>query len=118
MGAEPGRHAAGVADGAERRELCLAVESVARLALPRRRSGLEHPAAVTVNRLCESRRPSSARGTHRGEDSAAGRVQLLVARATCAQRELLDAIAAERRVRVAVDETRHGAAASTVELLD
>ncbi len=45
-------------------------------------------------------------------------MQFLVARAGRAARELLDAVAAERRVRVAVDEARDGAQAAAVELFD
>jgi hypothetical protein len=45
-------------------------------------------------------------------------VQLLVARAARPQRELLDAVAAERRMRVAVDEPREPAQPAPVELLD
>ena len=52
------------------------------------------------------------------EDAEACRVQLLVARAGRAARELLDAVAAEGRVRVAVDEARNGAQTAAVELLD
>ena len=65
--------------------------------------------------------PSGAERTRRRdgrEDAAARRVQLLVARAAGAQRELADAVAAERRMRVAVDEPRHGAEPGAVELLD
>ena len=52
------------------------------------------------------------------EDAAAGRVQLFVARAARAQRELLHPVAGERRMRVAIDEPRHGAPSAAVELLD
>ena len=45
-------------------------------------------------------------------------MQLLVARAAGAQRELLDAVAAERRVRVAVDEPRDRAQPAPVDLDD
>ena len=59
-----------------------------------------------------------ARRANGREDAAACRVQLLVARAARAQRELVDAVAAERRVRVAVDEARDRAAPASVELDD
>ena len=52
------------------------------------------------------------------EDAAACCVQLLVARAAGAQRELADAVTAERRMRVAVDEPGHRAQPGAVELLD
>ena len=52
------------------------------------------------------------------EDAAAGGVQLLVARAGRAERELLDAVAPEARVRVAVDEPGDRAEAAPVELDD
>ena len=58
--------------------------------------------------------PAPAGGPRRPdgrEDAAARGVQLLVARTARAQRELLDAVAAERRMRVAVDEPRDRAAA-------
>ena len=45
-------------------------------------------------------------------------MQLLVARSRSPQRELLDAVAREACVRVAVDETGDGAQATAVELHD
>ena len=57
-----------------------------------------------------------ARRAHRREDAAALRVELLVARARRAERELLDTVAAERRVRVAVDEPGNRAQTASVEL--
>ncbi len=60
---------------------------------------------------------SSCRADGR-EDPAACRVQLLVARPAGTERELVDAVAAERRVRVAVDEPRHGAQATALHLHD
>jgi phage repressor protein C with HTH and peptisase S24 domain len=45
-------------------------------------------------------------------------VQLLVRRAGGTQRELLDAVAAEARMRVAVDEARQRAEPAAVELLE
>ena len=119
MRAEPGRDAARGADRTQRRELGLAVEPVARLRLQRRRAGAQHPVAVALDGARAGRRRSGGPRRRDGrEDAAAGGVQLLVARAGRAQRELLDAVAGERRVRVAVDEARDGAEAAAVELLD
>ena len=59
-------------------------------------------------------RPRRADG---GEDAAASCVQLLVARARRAERELVDAIAAERRMRVTVDEAGNRTQAASVELM-
>ena len=58
----------------------------------------------------------SARRPHRREDAAAGRVKLLVRRSACPERELVDPIATEARVCVAVDEARDGAEPATVDL--
>jgi hypothetical protein len=43
-------------------------------------------------------------------------VQLLIARASGTERELIDTVAPERRVRVAIDETRDRAQPAAVEL--
>ena len=77
-----------------------------------------HPAAVTLDGGAQSRLPLRARRAHGGEDAAAGRVQLLVRRAARAQRELLDPVAAEGDVGVAVDEAGDRAAAPSVHLDD
>jgi hypothetical protein len=45
-------------------------------------------------------------------------MELLIARTGGAQRELFDAVAAERRMRVAVDEPRDRAEPAGVDLLD
>jgi hypothetical protein len=58
------------------------------------------------------------RGADGRQDPAAGRVQLLVARPDRPERELVDAVAAERRVRVAVDEPRERAQPAAVEVDD
>ena len=58
------------------------------------------------------------RGADGRENAAAACVQLLVARARGAERELVDTVAAERRVRVAVDEAGNRAQAATVQLTD
>src|SRR5439155_134330 len=113
-----GRGAARIPDRAERRQLGLAVEAVARLALPRRRPGLQHPAPVTSNRLGEDGLFCRARRANGREDAASRGVELLVPGAAGAERELLDAVASERGVRVTVDEPGDGAEAPTVELLD
>src|SRR5579864_7701882 len=62
--------------------------------------------------------PGRARRAHGREDAAARGVQLLVARAARAQRELLDPVAAEGDVRVAVDEAGDRAPASPVHFDD
>ena len=53
-----------------------------------------------------------------GEDAAARVVQLLVARASGPERELVDPVAGEAGMRVAVDEAGQRAQAAAVELLD
>ena len=116
--AEPGRHAAGGLDRTQRRELGVAVEAVAGLRLERRRAVRAHPAAMALDGFAQA---LLARGTRRAdgrEDAAAAGVQLLVARAARAQRELLDAVAAERRMRMAVDEPRDRAEPAAVDLDD
>src|SRR5581483_4714111 len=60
----------------------------------------------------------SARGADRGEDPTAGGVQLLVARPRRAPRELVDPVAGEAGVRMAVDEPRDGGSTPAVELDD
>ena len=52
------------------------------------------------------------------QDAAASRMQLLIARAAGAQRELVHPIPGKRGMRVAVDEPWHRAEASAVNLLD
>ena len=63
-------------------------------------------------------RSGRARRRDGREDPAAGGVELLVARAGGAERELVHAISAERRMGVAVDEPWDRAEAAGVELLD
>ena len=118
MGAEPRRDPVRAADGPQRGELAVAIESVARLPLEGRRAVAAHPAAVTLDRFTQALLAGRARRADGREDAAAGRVQLFVARAARAKRELLDAVAAERDVRVAVDEPRNRAERAAVELLD
>ena len=99
------------------RELGVAVQSVARFRLERRRPPPQHPAPVPTDCLAQLLLTGPSRGANRREDAAAGRVQLLVARPAGAQRELLGPISREARVRVAVDEPRHRSQAPTIELL-
>ena len=113
VGTPPGRP-----DRAERGELGLAVEAVARLPLEGRRPGVQHPTTVALDCPAQSFLPRLPRRLHRREDPAAGGVELLVARAACAKRKLLDAVAAERRMRVAVDETGDRAKPAGVDVLD
>ena len=107
MGAEPGRRSARVADSAQRRQLGVAVEAVPGLALPGRRAVAEHPAGVPLDagEQLGLRRARESRATVERMPPA-GSMQLLVARAGRAEGELVDPVAAERRVRVAVDQTR------------
>ena len=117
VGAEEGRDPARGPDRAQRRELGLAVEPVARLGLEGRRARERHPVAVQPHRVRERVLAGGPRGAHGREDPAARRVELLVRHARRAQRELVDAVAREARVRVAVDETRNRAEAPPVDLL-
>ena len=117
--AEPRRRAAGSANRLQRRELRVAVEPVAGLAFPRRRARARASTRHAARRARAA--PSGAERPRRRdgrEDAAARRVQLLVARAAGAERELVDAVAAERRMRVAVDEPGNRAEPGAVELLD
>ena len=117
MRAQPGRNPAPGLDRPERRELRLAVETVARLGLERRRAGVEHPVAMPANGFAEPVLAGVPRRLDRGQDASARGVQLLVARSARAQLELTGAIAGEARVRVAVDEPGERAQAPPVELL-
>ena len=116
--AEPGRGAAGAPNGAQRGELGVAVEPVARLSLPGRRPVHEHPASVQPDAI-EERRPRRARAS-RGRSRGCRRPPRAAPRTSRrrAQRELLDAVAAERGMRVTVDEAGHRAEPAAVELLD
>jgi hypothetical protein len=118
MRPEPGGDAALGADRTERTELGLAVEPVARLRLEGRRPGAQHPAAVSRDGLAQAFLAGGTRRPHGREDSAPSGVQLLVRRTRGAQGELLDPVAAEAGVGVAVDEPGHRAEASAVQLLD
>ncbi len=116
MRPQPRRHASGIAYRAQLRELRLAVEPVARLGLERRRPRAEHPADVLGERGGETFLARVARRANGREDATAACMQLLVRRSARAQRELLDAIAREARVRVAVDEARDRRATAAVDL--
>src|SRR5438128_841650 len=104
MGAEPRRNAAFRRDRAQGSELGFLVEAVAGLRLERRRPRPQHPLAVSAHRRAEAVLAGFSGRPEGGEDPAAGRMQLLVARAPGAERELVDAVAREAGMRVAVDE--------------
>src|SRR6266566_6405200 len=118
MRAEPGRDSPDSANRSQGGELGLAVEPVAGLRLERRRSVTEHPAAVALDRGAQAVLARRARRPDGREDAAAAGVQLFVAGAAGAERELVDAVAAEGRVRVAVDEARDRAEPTAVDLDD
>ena len=118
MRAEPRRDSSRGPNGLELGELGVAVEAVAGLGLERRGAVPPHPAAVTLGRgeeLCQAWRhvsPAPWRGSLRRC------VQFLVRRPACAQGELVDAVAREAGVRVAVDESGNGGQATPVQLFD
>jgi hypothetical protein len=118
VGAEPRRDPARARDGAELGELGVVVEAVAGLRLERRRAGPPHPFHVLGKAGCELVLTRRARRTDGGQDPAAARVQFLVRRASGTERELLDPVACEAGVRVAVDEARDRRQSASVELLD
>jgi len=80
--AEPGRDAFLGDDRAQRGQLGLAVEPVARLRLESRSAGAQHPLAVAVHGRSQLALAGRSGGTNRREDPAAGCVQLLVAGAS------------------------------------
>ncbi len=116
--AEPGRRPARRPHRRQRGELGVAVEPVARLALPGRRAVPEQTAGVRGDALAQRFRAERPRRLDGGEDAAAGGVQLLVSRTRGTERELLDAVAPECRVGVAVDEPGDRAEPGAVELLE
>ena len=73
---------------------------------------------MASDRFGQSLRARGTRRVDRREDSAPSDVQLLVTRTARAQCKLTDAVARERRVRVAIDEPWDRAQASAVELVD
>ena len=118
MRAKPGRDAARCPDCAELCELGVAIEPIARLRLEGRRAMNAHPAAMSLGRCRQLVLARGARRSHGGKDPAACCVQLLIAGAGGAQRELADAISGERRMRVAVDEPWDRGQATAVDLDD
>ena len=72
----------------------------------------EHPRSVPRHGFGERLLAGLAGCPDCREDPAAGRVELLVARPARAQRELVDAVAREARMGVAVDEPGDGGEAS------
>jgi hypothetical protein len=115
---EPGRNASHSLDRPQLGELGVAVEAVPGLRLERRRARPEHPLDVAPERLRKPVLAGRARRAHGRENPAARRVQLLVRRARRAQRELLDPVAGEAGMRVAVDEAGDGGEPCPVELID
>ena len=73
---------------------------------------------MALDRRRKALLPRRAGRPDRGEDAAARGVQLLVARPARAKRELVDAVAAEGRVRVTVDEAGNGAEPPALHLRD
>ncbi len=102
--AEPGRNSALSADRAQGCELGVAIEPVARLPLEGRRARVQHPRAMAADRVVESVPARGSSRADRRQDSAASRMQRLVARAARAQVELPRTIAREAEMRMAVDK--------------
>ena len=73
---------------------------------------------MPTNRLRQIRFACSPSGLHGREDPPAGRVELLVGGTGGPQLELVDAVAGEAGVCVAVDQPRYGTEATSVELLE
>ena len=115
---EPGRRAAGGADRMQRCELRLAVEPVPGLAFPRRRALREHPRGVLLDALEERFGAERTRRRDGRQDAAARSVELLVASAAGAERELAHAAAAKRGMRMAVDQPGDGTEPGAVDFLD
>lgn len=115
MGAEPRRDPTGVANRGELGHLGLAIEAVTALPLERRRAVRDHGVAMPCDERIERHLSRGTRGSRRREDASAGREKLVVRGASGAQRELVDAVAGKRRVRVAVDETGDRTEATAVE---
>ena len=118
MRPEPGGDAALGFDGAQRRELGLTVEPVARLPLERRRAGMEHPLAVPPHGFPETVLAGGPSRLDGRQDPAPCGVQLLVARSASAKLEFAHTIPCEAHVRVAVDQPGDRAETAAVELLD
>ncbi len=79
---------------------------------------LEHPAGVARDPRAQLVRAERSGRAHRREDAATRRVQLFVACTPGPKGELVDPVAAERRVGMAVDEARDRAEPTPVELLE
>jgi hypothetical protein len=73
---------------------------------------------VSRHRRREALLARGSRCAHGGEDAAARGVQLLVVGTAGTERELVDAIAAEGGMRVAVDKPGNGAQPASVDLDD
>ncbi len=73
---------------------------------------------MPANRIGQARFARRPGRLHGRENAPAGRMQLLIGDAGRAQLELVDAVAGETGVRVAVDQPRYGAETATVELLE
>jgi hypothetical protein len=73
---------------------------------------------VEAHRRAQAVLPRRSRRSHRRQDPAAGGVQLLVARAGRAQRELVHAVADEACVGMTVNEAGNGAQPPSVDLGD
>ena len=75
-----------------------------------------HPPTVPLDRGAEAVLAGRAGGAYGREDAASTRVELLVAGPRGAERELLDPVAAERRMGMAVDKAGNRAEAAAVHL--
>ena len=115
---EPGRDAPGGPNRRELGELRVVVEAVPTLALERGRPVRQHRVSMTRDDRLEGVDACGPRRTGRRQDPAARGEELLVRRTAAPQRELVRAIAGERRVRVAVDEPGDRREPSAVDLLD
>ena len=116
--AEPGRDAPGGPNRLELRELRVVVEAVPALALEGGGPVGQHRVSMTRDDRLEGVEAGGPRRTGRRQDPAARGEELLVRRTGAPQRELVRAVAGERRVRVAVDEPGDRREPSTVDLLD
>ena len=118
MGAQEGRHPSRPGDSTELGELGVPVEAVAGFPLEGRGSVREHPAPMALDKGLEGLLAGLSGRTHRGQDAAAGSVELLVRGAARAQLEFRGPIAGEARVGMAVDEPRDDRPPSPVQVHD
>ena len=116
--AEPGRDAVGRANSFQLRELGVVVEPVAALPFERRRAVREHRVTMANDGLDEGRPAGRSGRAHRRQDAAPRGEELAVRRPRRTKRELVRTVPDERRMRVAVDETRDGAEPASVDILD